>query len=407
MWRRYADVPYTVLVLTVFTLELLGLGALIWTFALRLGQLVPGSALQGTLIATIAVTGLGLLFLTAYILAYHVLSLPRERRRQQRLEAWTERWFAVLFSNAQPPAGELGPEAEEAAVEIRERLKGQEGKEFSSLLEGLQLGKRLVERLSSRRLTTRLDALDALAKARLPSTLGPLLRFIGDEDPVMRFLSARAAARTMAELAPGPPREQAARVFADALEKAALPPGACSEILLLLGDGAAEVLGFLIGNPKAPSSVVRAALDAVGKLGLPMFTDGAVLRITDRDREVRAAALRALGRLGRAPEEARDPIVIALNDDTEFVRIQAARAAAGLPAEIALPVLRGSLSDRSWWVRRAAAEALLRLGPAGIDTLWAAARKHPDRFAGDMAAQVLLDSGIGESKIRAALTEPA
>src|SRR2546427_3338235 len=110
MWRRYADVPFTLLVLGVFTLELLGLGALIWTFALRLGQFVPGSVLEQTLIATVAVTGLGLMFLTGYILAYHLLSLPRERRRQERLAAWTEHWYNVLVSNARP-AGELGPEA--------------------------------------------------------------------------------------------------------------------------------------------------------------------------------------------------------------------------------------------------------------------------------------------------------
>jgi HEAT repeat protein len=407
MWRRHADIPYTLLVLGVFTLELVGLGALIWTFALRLGQVVPGTVLQQTLIGTIGITGLGLLFLTAYILAYHVLSLPRERRRQERLEAWTEHWYNVLFSNTMSSAKGLDREAEEAALEVRERLRGDEGKEFSRLLEDLQVGQRLIARLGSRRLTSRLEALDALAKARLPSALGPLLNFMVDESPVVRLLSASAAARTMAELEPGAHRQQIARRFVEALKAASLPAGACSEIIRLLGEGSSEVLTFILWSPIASSAVLRAALDAVGSSGLTRFTDAAVFRITDHDREVRAAALRALGRLGSVPEEAQTPIVIALNDDTEFVRIQAARAAACLPSEIALAMLGQALSDRSWWVRRAAAESLLRLRPEGVDVLWAAARKHPDRFAGDMAAQVLLDSGISETTLSAALTETA
>src|SRR5438105_710290 len=108
MWRRFADIPYTLLVFGIFMLELVGLGTLIWTFALRTGQLVPDVFVEQTLIAATAVTALGLLLLTAYILAYHVLSVPRERRRQQRLETWTDRWFGVLFSTEPTPTGRLG-----------------------------------------------------------------------------------------------------------------------------------------------------------------------------------------------------------------------------------------------------------------------------------------------------------
>ena len=99
--------------------------------------------------------------------------------------------------------------------------------------------------------------------------------------------------------------------------------------------------------------------------------------------------------------------MIALNDDTEFVRVQAARAAAYLPPEVAVPVLQGSMGDSSWWVRRASAESLLKLGPKGIGTLWAAANKHPDVFAGDMAAQVLLDAGIKAPQFGSGLSETA
>ncbi|HMC36727.1 MAG TPA: HEAT repeat domain-containing protein [Actinomycetota bacterium] len=407
MWRRFADIPYTLLVFGIFMLELVGLGTLIWTFALRTGQLVPDVFVEQTLIAATAITALGLLLLTAYILAYHVLSVPRERRRRQRLETWTDRWFGVLFSTEPTPTGRLGADATEAAFEIRERLKGSEGKEFSRLLEELRLGEPLLDRLRSFRLTTRLSALDGLAKARLPGSIGPLMRAMLDPNPVARFMAGRAVARTMSEMPPDARRDEVAVTFARALELAVLPPGASGEILLLLEDAAPVVLAALFLDGRLPAPLVRAALDVVGRHRLREFTDEAVSRITYRDREVRAAALRALARLGIAPPQASDPIVIALNDDTEFVRVQAARAAAYLPPEVAVPVLQGSMGDSSWWVRRASAESLLKLGPKGIGTLWAAANKHPDVFAGDMAAQVLLDAGIKAPQLGSGLSETA
>jgi HEAT repeat protein len=54
-------------------------------------------------------------------------------------------------------------------------------------------------------------------------------------------------------------------------------------------------------------------------------------------------------------------------------------------------VLSDRLGDRSWWVRRAAADALVALGPAGLAQLGRAARAHPDRFARDIAEQALRD----------------
>ena len=125
--------------------------------------------------------------------------------------------------------------------------------------------------------------------------------------------------------------------------------------------------------------------------------------MTHTDREVRAAGLRALGRLGRVPRKARDPLVIALTEDTEFVRIQAARAAAFLPRTMAVSLLYESMGDRSWWVRRSSAESLLHLGPDGRAALQKAIDSHPDRFARDMSEQVLLDAWIGEVRPDAAL----
>jgi HEAT repeat protein len=110
--------------------------------------------------------------------------------------------------------------------------------------------------------------------------------------------------------------------------------------------------------------------------------------------EVRSAALRALSRLGRVPLNLSEDLLAALDDQTEFVRVQAAHAAKGLPQKLVLPFLYEAMGDRSWWVRRASAESLLRLGAGGRAALEKAARSHPDRFARDMSAQVLADSDV-------------
>jgi len=216
-------------------------------------------------------------------------------------------------------------------------------------------------------------------------------------EPVVRLMAARASARILAEWT-GPGRDEAGAAFAEALKNSELPVGTAGETLLLLERAAPVVLGWLLSLPETPAFLLRAALDSVGRLGLVEFAYDAGARVNHRDREVRAAALRAMGRLGRVPTRARTAVVIALSDDTEFVRVQAARAAAFVPARLAVMALRGALGDQSWWVRRAAAESLLRQNRWGVAVLRKAARSHPDHFASDMAAQVLLDAGILQAR---------
>ena len=403
MWRRYGDAPYTILVLGVFTVELVSLGLLTWTLSLRMGQLVPTTRIEQVLIGSVASTAAAVLLLSAYILVYHMLSVPRERRDRERMAAWTERWLRVVDGATPAPRAPLAREALEAALELRERLHGEEGRELSTVLERLRVADLLVKRAGARAITTRLEALDALAKARLPSAFRTLQTLVVDPAPSVRFMAARAAARTTAAMVPGAERDKCATVLALTLDAGELPPSAAGEVILLLEDAASTFLTVLFSIPQLSPTLLRGALDAVGRLGLERFADRAASAVTHTDREVRAAGLRALGRLGRVPRKARDPLVIALTEDTEFVRIQAARAAAFLPRTMAVSLLYESMGDRSWWVRRSSAESLLHLGPDGRAALQKAIDSHPDRFARDMSEQVLLDAWIGEVRPDAAL----
>ncbi|MEA2251180.1 MAG: hypothetical protein QOG70_1422 [Solirubrobacteraceae bacterium] len=97
-----------------------------------------------------------------------------------------------------------------------------------------------------------------------------------------------------------------------------------------------------LGDPEAVPALVRA------------------LRADD-DAHVREEAARALGRLGEAA--ALEPLLAALRDDPgDHVREEAATALGALGDQRADPALRGAVEDRHVMVRRAATDALSRLG---------------------------------------------
>ncbi|MGI9605091.1 MAG: HEAT repeat domain-containing protein [Acidimicrobiales bacterium] len=77
-----------------------------------------------------------------------------------------------------------------------------------------------------------------------------------------------------------------------------------------------------------------------------------------------------------------------LADPEPRVRLAAVRGIARLRIDRLAAKVGALLADRSWEVRREAGEALEELGPAGTMVL-RAALDHPDRFARDMARQVL------------------
>jgi hypothetical protein len=415
MWRRYGDDVYAFVVLLVFTVEAVVLGALTWAFVLRLADRLGEGRLGGFLAGAVAITGLALLLIGGHVLAYHVLSNRRERWRRQRLEAWTERWVAVLLQKEPPPHGPLTPEAVESLLDLRETLVGTEGERVEWLVRRYGLGEELVHRsrprrglggvvssVRTRRLSSRLEALEFLAKARLGQAIDPLMSLLQDREPTVRLMALRGLARTIARLPAGPPREEAADRFAEVIGETDLPSGAIEESLLLLEGAAPSVLSRLLsaapahgekaGAPMDDSRLAR-VLDAAGRLKALDLAEEVAPFCGHPNPEVRAAALRALGLIGILPPGSEQAAAVALMDPVEYVRIQATRTASLLPRVAAERALWDLLGDDSWWVRRAAAHALLTLGTDGPAILERAGRSHEDRYGRHMAIQVLLDSG--------------
>ena len=164
------------------------------------------------------------------------------------------------------------------------------------------------------------------------------------------------------------------------------------ESLLLLETRAGPILRELLADPDLSDTLRWVALETCGRLGLADMAEQVTPSTTHPDPELRAAAFRALRRLGTVPEGAQAPLLQALNDEVDFVRVQAAHAAAFLPAGVALPALEPRLGDESWWVRRAAAASMARLGDDGVAAVRRAAETHPEKAAREMAVQVLLEA---------------
>lgn len=114
-----------------------------------------------------------------------------------------------------------------------------------------------------------------------------------------------------------------------------------------------------------------------------------VLRSSDKEKVVRS--VKALGKI--ASPQSIEPILWLAQDRQWEVRAQAIKAIGLLNIDEGIPLLIDNLSHGSYWVRVNAAEALGRFGERGCEALLAA-RMNPDSFAKDIASYQLERMGI-------------
>jgi HEAT repeat protein len=391
MWRRYGDVTFAAVFAVAISLEAIPLGYLTWTLATGVFGESEGVRLGSILLGGVGSTAAALLLVTTYVLAYQHVSVRHERVRAKRRQAWIGRWLGVLSGSSPEPAGALDPDGVEALLALRETLRGSESSRVADLLERHGAIRSLERSAQHGRLGGRLDSIVALSNARIPSALLTLVNGVYDSNQLISVASARAAARTLARVEDLFDRDRGAAALAQAMETQELPYGIVEEVVVLSEDAAASLIAVLLLHDRPRAPTVRAAIDGIGRLKLLIFAEEVVPFLRHEDDEVRAAALRAVSRLGFLPDSSHAIVISALADDLDYIRIHASAAARLLPRRQALALLSERLGDRSWWVRRAAADALVSLGPAGLAQLGRAAREHADRFARDMAEQALRD----------------
>jgi HEAT repeat protein len=391
VWRRYGEVAFATVFAVAISLEAIPLGVLTWSLASRLVSGRGGPGVAQLAIGAVGSAAVALLLLTSYVLAYQHLSTRHERLAAERRHAWVVRWLRVLDGTEPAPSGHLDRAAVEALVSLRETMRGRDSDLAAELLERHGAVARLERSARRGRLATRLDAITALSNARIPRALATLVDAVGDPNRTVAVAAARAAARTLARTDDLFDRDRGAAALARAMERAALPYGVLEEVIVLSEEAAPSLVDEMLFARSPTAASLRAALDGIGRLKLLVYGEEVLRHLTNGDDEVRAAALRTVSRLGFLPEPSRGAVLAALGDDVDFIRIHAAAAARLLPRPQALAGLSARLGDRSWWVRRAAADSLVALGHRGLAALGEAARSHPDPFGRDMAAQALRD----------------
>ena len=394
IWRTQSGSWFATIVLVVLLVQITAATLLTWSFiAQSLGKVSAFSA-KTLVIGGITTGAMALLALTVYLLGFHVIAEKRRRLQEIESEHWTTRWVSVLFEQEDCPRGPLPRAAQGALVALTESMQGPQVTRLRALIALYGIDQRLMNEVSSSDPRKRRDALEGLAMARLPQALDILISTMVDARPEIRAMAARAASRTLASLTSGRQRDELACRFGDALVEGGLARGVLEEMLLLTDNAAASIERHLLASPTLPERLLAPVIDAAGFSQAASLWPLVLDHAESYNPEVRAAVLRFLSRRDETAVAGRAIVLEGMGDDVEFVRVNAVRAARKQPLPQVLPALIERLGDASWWVRKGASETLAVMGPPGKEALFEAASNHPDRFARDMAAQVIVDSGL-------------
>lgn len=346
-----------------------------------------------SLVLALTVAGVALGTVALVHLALVAYRQEVARRRERLVAGWTRAWGGVAAGGDVPVVPpEARTTASEAAARVIQQLTGEGVKRVRS---GLHTSGVLEAELAAAARGIGVPrsgstaALERLAWIATPDALSLFARAARGSD----LRSARAAllgmTRVLAERSHpepvGPELVAAIEAHLSAMRDPAGTRTFLSTMLMAAGDHLAWLCGRLLRRGQ-PEVAHVAALEAIGLSHRPealeLATEALLGAVED---ETVAAALRALARVGHVPERAHAAVLEAASAAHVGTRVQAAYALVWLPPHVAVRALWTLLGDRTWDVRRAAAQALARSGAPGERALREAADSHPDRFAKDVA----------------------
>jgi HEAT repeat protein len=286
-----------------------------------------------------------------------------------------------LRTLGQVPGGQL-------RASLHALLAGLDGPERRRLAElTLTLGMDRADRaaLRSAWASRRVAAVRRLSALRLPDLRPALAALIEDRSPVV----AAEAALGLAALGDSTAMDALARLAPHMGRWAPLQLAAAARDLGALGVEHLERIAQLHAEHAARSG----ALEALGLLGTQDAARVLLSTTHSPDHDLRARAARIIGVVGCTV--AMDRLLDLLHDPRWEVRCQAARSLGRVgTVGDAGEALRAAMRDEMWWVRRNAAHALWDLGIEGAQALFEAAHADPDRFARDIALDVLRTHGV-------------
>jgi HEAT repeat protein len=358
----------------------------------------------------LTIIAIGVLVLTGIVIAlsigvftHHIITDRQRRRNRERFEASTLLLAPHLVSGdgiAEAVSHARRTHGDRAVALVLRRarydIKGEITEEISRMLVQMGEVRKLISQSKSRRDWKRAVAVRGLGECGGEEARMILIEASKDPSGEVR----RAAREGLLSDGSEDAIHAAIESFLEDLPRRA---GWRRSFYARLAAVAAEKLQSLIESNRLNSTEEKLAFEALGDAGYRRTLPLAVQRMSSDEAEMRATAVRVIGKLGGDPEL---PLVLeALNDPEWFVRAAAARSLEWLLMTADLMKrsawermvcerLGGKLSDSSWWVRANSARALSRAGTTGVDTLLAITESQ-DAYARDAAVAALAMAPLG------------
>lgn len=331
--------------------------------------------------------------LSAIVVATRSLRSRRENERAQRHKQLAEKIFAALAddrldsdgSKWSPASWRLEhllsrhpQESVDVIVEIAESISGEDRRRLISIADRAGIFRWLSGEARQPTRHRRRAAIDAL-RLSPPRYENELRRALTDSWDEIRAIALLELSER-GSLAPDP---KALLQLSDVVERRPLTLKRLFESLAMRSS---ETITPIARGELGDQRLQLLAIDALSVARHTSFT-GDFLRLAhDPEREVRAAAYRALGRLGDPSFE--EAFRRGLSDPEWEVRVSAVNAVAASSMTSLTPEIIELVSDDAWWVSFRASQALLGFSEKGLEALKALA-SLPETKAGAMAESVL------------------
>ena len=265
--------------------------------------------------------------------------------------------------------------ATELTIELAEMTRGSEREVLLTRAAALGVPANLTKRMRAWSAQVRLTVVEALAM--FDECREQSVQALDDRNSDVRLGAALALAQRSAAPAP---LTILNKLKAEQEENSLL----LVSLIADLAETDAEAVAGLLFEKDLSYRAKVAVVDALAKRGgeyAPLLT--CMARDCSNEPELQPRLFRALGHTGHPAGT--DVIIEGISSDNWTARAAAAEAAGKAGILQAADNLAGLLDDSSYWVRYRASEALLRLGPRGIQVLRAASASEDILVAGTAA----------------------
>jgi HEAT repeat protein len=333
-------------------------------------------------ISIVMMAELGLLAFAVALFFLHGVWLHFSNRRLVRLSSAARDSVAVLITRGTVNVEELQALAQQpndvqviAFLEISRNVTGTGKDRLRFIAEKVGVVDRARKLCINSRWTKRLRGARILSRLDVPD---PLVRkLLADPHPAVRAQAAEWAAAQ-------PSDEVISAMLALLADPATQARFAVQDALLRMGGVIAGPLAAFLETHTGKAA--EAGLRVAESVAEPSFAPAALRLARADDIGIRVAAANLLGAIGHAA--AAERLIEMLKDSESLVRAAAARSLGRMQHWAAASALFDGMRDSAWRVRKESGLALRSIGAPGTLFL-RRALKSDDRFAADMAQQVL------------------